>query len=208
MNKFNELYDTIHMPQALEVKIMNAKPATQRKSRPTTAVAAVLAVVLMLGMSPTVRAAVNEWVITTFPDLGLTIYSREPSEEGQARGDIIHSDTLPTFVHLENGRLVFTGNGENLDITDQLTEEEPFFYTYQQDEYEIILIVGYDGSIENFGDYGFVKKNGQWFTGSGRNYLDMETETAYPWVQTVWDTLDIPWPMPGKEVATDIVITP
>ena len=59
------------------------------------------------------------------------------------------------------------------------------------------MAVGYSGSIENFGIYEFIREeNGEWVTGTGRNFLSMETETRYPWVELVWEEFDIPWPMP------------
>ena len=65
------------------------------------------------------------------------------------------------------------------------------------------MAVGYSGSIENYGIYEFIREvtEGQadwegWVTGTGRNDLDPETETRYPWVDIVWQELNIPWPMP------------
>ena len=62
------------------------------------------------------------------------------------------------------------------------------------------MAVGYSGSIENYGIYEFIweEVDGQreWVTGSGRNYLSMETESRYPWVDIVWEDLRVPWPMP------------
>lgn len=64
-------------------------------------------------------------------------------------------------------------------------------------------MVGYSGSIDNFGIYEFIRKveKGQndregWKGGSGRNFLDPETESRYPWVDIVWEKLNIPWPKP------------
>lgn len=202
MKEITDLYDSIHMPAHLENKILNTAPAPRHTFRPAIAIAAM--VLLLVGCSPQVQALVK----TTFPELGMTIYEQEPSKPGEARGTIVHVDTeLPTFARVEMGRLIFTGNGEEMDITDQITEAEPFYYTYQQDQYEITMIVGYDGSIENFGTYAFIKEDGAWFTGDGRNFLEMETEQAYPWVAIVWDTMDIPWPMPGAPVNEDHVVT-
>lgn len=204
MKEITELYDSIHMPAHLENQILNAAPAPRRRFRPATAIAAVLAVVLLLGLSPTVRAAVGEMLVVSFPGLDLTIY-QESTDDSYS---IVAIDTeASSFAEIRDDRLYFTGNNENIDITDQITEEEPFYYTYNQDEYEITLIVGYTGSIENFGTYEFIKENGDWFTGSGRNFLEMETEQAYPWVAIVWDTMDIPWPMPGAPVNENHVVT-
>lgn len=201
MKELTQFYDSVHMPKECEDRILNSISAPRRKFRPAAAVAAVLALVLVIGMSPTVRAAVEDWITTRFPGLDLTIQQRTTGEGIDEM--VVSIDTeAPTFAYVENGRLFFTGNGEALDITDEITEEKPYFYTYKDDRgYEIYYAVGYDSTIENFGTYEFIKKDGAWLTGSGRNFLSTHVEgQAYPWVKVVWDTLEIPWPMPGNIV--------
>lgn len=197
MKDLIRFYDSVHMPKACEARILNNISAPRRKFHPSAAIAAVMTLVLVLGMSPTVRAAVEDWVTTRFPGLDLTIQQRT-TEEGIDEMVVTIDTEVPTFAYVENGRLFFTGNGETLDITDEITEEKPYFYTCEDDRgYEIYHAVGYDGTIENFGTYEFIKKDGAWLTGSGRNFLSTQAEgQAYPWVKVVWDTLDIPWPMP------------
>ena len=197
MKELTYFYDSVHMPKECEDRILNTISVPRRKFRPAAAVAALLALVLVLGMSPTVRAAVEDWITTRFPGLDLTIQQRT-TEEGIEEMIVSIDTEAPTFAYTENGRLYFTGNGENLDITDEITEEKPYFYTCEDDRgHEIYFVVGYDGTIENFGTYEFIKKDGQWLTGSGRNFLSCQVEgQVYPWVKVVWDTLNIPWPMP------------
>lgn len=197
MNNLTKFFDSVHMPKECEDRILNTISTPRRKFRPAAAVAAVVALVLVLGMSPTVRAAVEDWITTRFPGLDLTIQQRT-TEEGIEEMIVSIDTEAPTFAYMENGRLYFTGNGENLDITDEITEEKPYFYTCEDDRgHEIYFVVGYDGTIENFGTYEFIKKDGQWLTGSGRNFLSCQVEgQVYPWVKVVWDTLNIPWSMP------------
>ena len=106
------------------------------------------------------------------------------------------------FARMVNGRLYFMGNGEKLDITDSIAENAPYYYSYV-DEYGLThdMAVGYSGSIDNFGVYEFIwrEENGEktWNLGTGRNFLDTKTGTCYPWVETVWQDLNIPWELPG-----------
>ena len=93
------------------------------------------------------------------------------------------------------------GNGEKIDITDMLSEEDPYIYTYV-DDYGLThaMAVGYSDSLENYGIYEFIweetEEGKDWVTGTGRNFLNPETETRYPWVDLIWEKLDVPWPMP------------
>lgn len=162
--------------------------------------AAVLALVLCI--SPEARAAVNRIVRYAFPQSRITIY-----EETDAQGNVVGITAVdteaPPFAQLREGRLMFLGNGETIDITDQITEDNPYIYSYV-DDYGLThyMAVGYSGSIENYGIYEFIREvtEGQanwegWVTGTGRNFLSTETETRYPWVDIVWQELNIPWPM-------------
>lgn len=202
-DRVKDMFAEITMPEACAEKIRKeaAKKETVRRKpilRPVLVGAMALALVLCL--SPQARAAVDEWVAATLSGLDLTII-RKPLEGGNGGyGEIIYVNTeKPTFAHMEDGRLYFTGNGQNLDITDEIREDKPYFYQYVDKEtgMTIYLAVGIAGSIENFGVYEFIKDtDGKWVTGTGRNMFDPETNQAYPWVGLVWEKLEIPWPMP------------
>ena len=205
MNDVKDMFERITMPEETQEKVRSAladKTAAQRRGNPawlrnTASVAAVLALVLLI--SPQARAAVSEWVKAyVFPDSGITIYQKR-NEKGNLV-EIVAVDTeAAAFAHMDNGRLYFTANGENLDITDRLAEDAPFYYTFV-DDYELThyMVVGYHGTLDNFGVYNFVREQqtGEWVTGSGRNFLDPVTESRYPWVDIAWEDLGIPWPKP------------
>ena len=199
------MFEQVTMPKETVQKIRSAMDdAGRRKQKPVcrslVTAAAVLALVLVL--SPQARAAVEGWVVKYFfPESDLTIY-----EQTDAGGNVVGIagvvDTeAPPFARMVNGRLYFLGNNEKIDITDEITEEQPYFYTYV-DDYGLThaMAVGYSGSIENYGIYEFIWEEAggtrDWVTGTGRNFLSPETETRYPWVDLVWEELDIPWPMP------------
>lgn len=209
-DQVKDMYEKIVMPEECIQKIKGAM--TQRKKpkrrmyagigRAAAAIAAMLA--LLLTISPTARAAVNDFIVKYFfPGSDITVY--EGTDENGEGVTAVSVDTeAPPFAQVVNSRLYFLGNGEKIDISDQITEEEPYYYTYT-DDYGLThyMAVGYSGSIENYGIYEFIReeKEGQkawegWITGTGRNFLNPETETRYPWVEAVWNELDVPWPMP------------
>lgn len=200
-----DMFSEITMPEETEQKVLAA--VSRRRKKPQTpfvrsivTLAAVLALVILV--SPTARAAVENWVVKYFfPGSDLTIYE-QTDESGNVTGIVGVVDTeAPPFARMVNGRLYFLGNNEKIDITEEITEEKPYFYTYV-DDYGLThaMAVGYSGTIENYGIYEFIweETGGErdWVTGTGRNFLSNETETRYPWVDIVWEELDIPWPMP------------
>lgn len=198
-----DAYASVAMPKDCEKKIRRAiaekRKTEQKYIRRLHPVAAVLALaVLLLSLSTEVRAAVNNIVVKYFfPDSDITIY-----EETDENGEVVRItgvDTeAPPFARIVNGRLYFVGNNEKIDITDQISEEAPYYYTYT-DDYGLThyMAVAYSGDITNFGIYEFIREeSGAWVTGTGRNFMNSETETRYPWVDMVWDEWDIPWPKP------------
>lgn len=204
-NQIRDMFEQTTMPRETERKIRAAMEQRGRRTeRPrwkTAATAAAVLAILLL-ISPQARAAVEDWVVKYFfSGSDLTIY-QQTDPQGNVTGIMAMVDTeAPAFAQVVDGRLYFLGNGENLDITDEIAEDNPFFYTYV-DNYGLThaMAVGYSGSIENYGIYEFIWEDvdGQrdWVTGSGRNFLSSETETRYPWVDLVWQQLNVPWPMP------------
>lgn len=202
-NQIRNMFEQITMPRDTEMRIraaMDRRQPAKSRWKPAVTAAAVLAMLLLI--SPQARAAVEGWVMKyVFSGSDLTIY-QQTDPQGNVTGIMATVDTeAPAFAQVVDGRLYFLGNGENLDITDEIAEDNPFFYTYV-DNYGLThaMAVGYSGSIENYGIYEFIWEDvdGQrdWVTGSGRNFLSSETEARYPWVDLVWQELNVPWPMP------------
>ena len=202
-DQIRNMFEQITMPRDTEMRIraaMDRRQPAKSRWKPAVTAAAVLAMLLLI--SPQARAAVEGWVMKyVFSGSDLTIY-QQTDPQGNVTGIMATVDTeAPAFAQIVDGRLYFLGNGENLDITDEIAEDNPFFYTYV-DNYGLThaMAVGYSGSIENYGIYEFIWKDvdGQrdWVTGSGRNFLSSETEARYPWVDLVWQELNVPWPMP------------
>lgn len=202
-DQIRDMFEQTTMPRDTEMRIraaMGRRQPAKSRWKPAVTAAAVLAMLLLI--SPQARAAVEGWVMKyVFPGSDLTIY-QQTDPQGNVTGIMATVDTeAPAFAQVVDGRLYFLGNGENLDITDEIAEDAPFFYTYV-DNYGLThaMAVGYSGSIENYGIYEFIWEDvdGQrdWVTGSGRNFLSSETEARYPWVDLVWQELNVPWPMP------------
>lgn len=194
-----EMYDSMKMPEDLENRIQHAvKPAAapRRRSLLRTALATAAVLALTLCLVPPVRAAVGNFVTKLFPEIGLTVYEKELSNGG--RGQIVHYDTDgPAFAEVQDGRLYFTGDGQDLDITDLVQNNQPYIYTTKDDKGNTIyMAVGIADTVENFGIYSFIQDaSGQWITGAGQNFLSPDVNQPYPWVENLWQTLNLPWPI-------------
>ncbi len=196
------MFEDITMPQDTEKEILQAMDQKQAKSqrhlgRRIAVLAAML--VLVLALSPEVRAAVKEWVeVLVFED-GITLYRVEGEEE---KTIVAYQTEEPAWAEIRGDRLYFLGHGQEIDITDQIAEEEPYLYTYTDENgYQHFMVVGYYGELANFGIHEFIKNpDGTWLTGAGRNFLSTENDgRRYPWVDIIWEQLNIPWPKPGED---------
>lgn len=210
-DKVKDMFAQVTMPEATEQKIRHAMAEGKAPKKHVMLTlgrgfAAALAMfALVLAVSPTARAAVEKWVIEyVFPESGITIY-KEQDASGNVTGVMVVDTEASAFAQVREGRLYYICNGVETDITDQVAEDTPFYYSYV-DDYGLThyRVVAYSGTIENYGVYEFIRKveDGQqpwegWEGGSGRNFLDPETEERYPWVDIVWEELNIPWSKPG-----------
>ncbi len=218
--RVKNMYDQITMPEAAEEKIrqtmVERKQPVQSAAPLRRILATVTILVLLLSLSPTVRAAVNKMVEFLDFGNGLSLYIGKDEDGNPTSITGYYHTEEPAWAKYENGRLYFLGHGENIDITDKITEEEPYFYSYADEEgYVHHMVVAYTGELSNFGIYEFIREDKEglqpwegWVTGAGRNFLSPETMSRYPWVDIVWEELGIPWSMPGEETFDiDVTIT-
>ena len=214
-DKVKEMYDQIVMPEECELKIRRAmtqkeqgkKPARAGYAlRPATVMAALLAVLLFasVAMNNEVQAAVSNMVRYVFGGAAHIVVDTES-------GDVLDVTAFdetgmenPVFVEAGDGKMYFSYDGQYIDITDKTSMETPYIHKYIDDEnIEHTIIIG--GVPNNFGVFEFYREvvEGQqdwqgWIGGYSENYLDRETEKAYPWVAAAWEELDLLWPMPGE----------
>ena len=208
-DKVKQMYDQITMPEDCVRRIRNAmaQQAGGRRFhparpgfRPATVMAALLAVLLFasVAMNNQVQTAVRDFVKRYVFNGGRVVI--ETHEDGMS--GVIYKPGMELYgAHRQDGRLYFVANGENRDITDEISMEKPFITTYVDEQgVEHQVIVG--GTPDNYGIHEFYRDlsedQPQWIGGIGENYLDMETEKAYPWLAAAWKELNIPWPMPGE----------
>lgn len=108
-------------------------------------------------------------------------------EMAQAESDVDASDS---YLKVENGRLILNPDGEKLDITDELSETEPYIHTVEPgDGTTHYLIIG--GTIDNYGLAEFVQTDdGQWQGGFSNNatgewYINGVQQLELPWANMI-----------------------
>lgn len=202
--QIGEMFAQVKMPMETEETIRKAmaqgeKPKTRGRNSWAVRLGTLAAVLaLVVTISPEVRAAARDFVKRYVLNGGRVVI--ETHEDGVS-GEIYGSSMDYYVERREDGHLYFIGNGENMDITDEISMEKPFLYAYADEQgLEHWVIVG--GTPDNYGLQEFYRDTSEdiprWMGGIGENYLDMETQKAYPWLAVAWEELDIPWSMPGE----------
>ena len=176
-NRVKEVYEQVRMPkkcsrrieQAMQSKregTLNTLPGYRRISRPAVALAAVLLLLLADG---TVYAATGEGIIRRFASFANNaVFTQGKDEEA---------------------------NGENIDITEQVSEDRAFTYKYTDGQgITHYLIVG--GAPETFGYAEFMREETgtqEWI--SGYSSSGKVGESINPdWLKNAKAELGIPWP--------------
>lgn len=210
-DQVKDMFAEITMPEESVQKIRKvmAEKAAGKRPHPvrrfSRAAAALAAVVLFacVAMNNRVQAAVNDLVRYVFGSSATIVVDTETGDVLSVTAVDESGQENPVFVEAGNGKMYFSYDGQYIDITDKCSMETPYIYKYIDDSnIEHTLIIG--GEPDNFGVFEFYREivEGQqdwqgWIGGYSENYLDRETEKAYPWVAAAWEELDLLWPMPG-----------
>ena len=94
----------------------------------------------------------------------------------------VHTDDLTEPVSFENGRMYFIVNDEHIDITDQVSETEPFLYQYTDEEgvlhYWIIGKNGPESKLYGYAEYVHPPES-EWTGG----YVARTNGNTAPWLE-------------------------
>lgn len=220
----------VTMPQTCEEQVRNALRQNKKRviTRPNyvrivAAAACLMAFVLLLG-TPTVAEALEKVFHSglqkyiTGNDVEITVEYRSPdgkfTDKTTYRGSIEiagqggnNLSVIPEWYVEQDDRVYFAGNGEYIDVTDLISLDTPFTYTYtdQGGIIHYICIGGvYDpdpeiwnvGYAEWFYDPNYVHANGMqgnWIGGYCDNYWNKETDDDWPWLEKAKEEMGIPW---------------
>ena len=112
----------------------------------------------------------------------------EQTSSGIENTVYVHTENMTQPVSFEDGRMVFVVNDEHIDITDQVSETEPYIYHYADEEGVIhYWIIGKNGPEPEH--YGFAEylqpSDGVWTAG----YVARTNNNTAPWLEKAWETL-------------------
>lgn len=199
--ELKEVFNQVKMPVecALNIEGMikekqETKPQRIKIRKMPSAVAAAAAVIMALLLTDgVVYAYTGSGIISRIIAFNGAVFTKTVDEDGSIISEgQLNPEEATAPAKYEDGRLYFTANGENLDITEEVSDTRAYTYTYQ-DAASVThyMIVG--GRPESFGYAEFLQgADGEWIGGS---FVGGEVGgTINPdWLQNAKQELNIPW---------------
>ena len=185
-DKYKKAFSVLHASETTDwEKIMEQN--TRRKHKKTVVKLLLLAAVISL-MTITVSA---DSVRQLFGWGG----NMEITDHGNGVEIRVNTDELTEPVEIRDGRMYFIVNGENLDITDQVSQTKAFTYQYVDNQgITHDWVVGLNSeNIENYG-YAEYLKTDTWQGGySARVNINADGTTEAQWLEIWKAENDCPW---------------
>lgn len=187
MEKYKEYMDNVHAPERLytEVLKMTGKKPVRHLGRRALILAVTTVLLIALGVaavaaSPFIFGWGGNFVVST---------------DGSSTEGELYIDNLTAPVEFVDGRMIFIVNGENIDITDKVSESKAFMYQFTDEEGVIhYWMVGKSGpEADNYGFGEFLyEPEGNWAGGYGSNHIGADGEHAQ-WFVSGKAELNVPW---------------
>ena len=114
----------------------------------------------------------------------------EKTEGGIEANVYVHTDSLIEPVSFENGRMFFIVNDEHIDITDQVSETEPFIYHFTDLEGVVhYWIIGKNGPEPEH--YGFAEYLHPYESDWTAGYVARTNGNTAPWLDKAKEELGL-----------------
>lgn len=174
----------------MEVILKSKRTHTSYKKAVTLALAAAL--ILTLGISA--YAVGGETIKRILGWSGNFVINQGAAEDGEVGSASVSISALAQPVEISEGRMYFIVNDERIDITEQISAEKPFHYSYEDSEgYTHHWFIGLNSEeLESYGFAEFIKdSNGDWKGGYGHNHRVDDGEAQ--WFILGKEDLKVPW---------------
>ena len=112
----------------------------------------------------------------------------EKTERGIQTNVYVHTDNLTEPVSFENGRMIFIVHDEHIDITDQVSETQPYIYQFSDEEGVLhYWIIGKNGpELEHYGYAEYLHPSeSEWTAG----YVARTNGNTAPWLDRAKEEL-------------------
>lgn len=195
--KYKQAFSVLHASENISLEENMNTEKTFRPSRKLVSVCVCAALMLALGVvayaygGEMIRSRIFGWGNNFEITQGI-------DENGEnTTVSVLYTDNLTDPVVFSKGKMLFVVNGENIDITHQVSQSEAFRYEYTDDEGNThFWFVGLNSDeMENYGYAEYIKDSaGEWAGGySARVNIEADGSTSAQWLETAKSGLNIPW---------------
>ena len=185
-DKYKKAFSVLHASETNDWEALMEQKTKKKSGK--TAVRLILVAAVICLMTVTVSADSVRQLFGWGGNMEITQYD----DGAEVR---IHTEKLTEPVEIRDGRMYFVVNGENMDITDQVSQTKAFTYSYE-DTAGIIhdWVVGLNGEgLESYG-YAEYLKTDTWQGGySARVNIDADGTTQAQWLEIWKAENDCPW---------------
>lgn len=191
-NLFKETFDQMQPSQRCVDQILSMAEQPTRRRHPRTA-SLVLAAMLVLCLGVTASAAAGRTILRQFHSYTGAVDTYFEDDDGTVGVEgTMDTDNLTAPAELRSdGRIYFTADGQNIDITDKISDTKAFIYHFSDKQGSYYLIVG--GTPDTLGWAEFDKDtDGEWI---GGNYSGGTSDAPdqIQWLQSAKEELGVPW---------------
>ena len=185
-DKYKKAFSVLHASETNDWEALMEQKTKKKSGK--TAVRLILVAAVICLMTVTVSADSVRQLFGWGGNVVITQYD----DGAEVR---IHTEKLTEPVEIRDGRMYFVVNGENMDITDQVSQTKAFTYSYE-DTAGIIhdWVVGLNGEgLESYG-YAEYLKTDTWQGGySARVNINADGTTQAQWLEIWKAENDCPW---------------
>ena len=179
-DRYKTAFSVLQMPESTNFEPEKNTLPRYSAIRRTAAACFCALVVLSLGV---LTYAYGEQIVREILGWGSNMKMTESinAENGETEKLVtVMTDSLTNPVEIKNGKIYFVVNDEHIDITDSVSESDPYVYNYKdQDGYTHYWIIGLNGPEPEYYGYGeYIKdSDGSWVAGyTARINLDPDKE--------------------------------
>ncbi|MGM9659571.1 MAG: hypothetical protein ACI3WQ_03125 [Faecousia sp.] len=185
-DKYKKAFSVLHASDSTDWEAI-MEQNTQKKHKKTAVKLLILAAVISL------------MTVTASADSARLLFgwggNMEITDHGNGVEIRVNTDELTEPVEIRDGRMYFIVNGENMDITDQVSQTKAFTYSYEDAQgVTHIWVLGLNSEeLENYG-YAEYLKTDTWQGGySARVDIEADGKTNAQWLE-IWKTENnCPW---------------
>lgn len=200
--ELKEVFDRVTMPEqcvldiekAMEEKRETERPGGKIRRMPRAVAAAAAVVMALLLTDGAVYAYTGNGLLSRIFASNGAVFTKSVDEDGNMRSEAeFNTDEAAAPAEYRDGRLYLTVNGENADITDEISESSAYTYIYE-DTGSITHYIIIGGRPESFGYAEFLQDGDKQWIGGTFAGGEAGGSINPDWLQRAKKELDIPWP--------------